>query len=213
MVDESIPTAAPPTNPDQPIASRPPGWITPIGVLATVFASLGLVFTALAVVVQHVMPGLFDPLSAVRGASDDPGIVAAFDRLSVANTVAYAIGLPLAVLHLVAGVGILRRRIWGVSMARLWSWTNIAFVALTTPVLAVSSTDAQMTLNAFMACASGGAPLHSGSFVIGWAIVFGILGVAIASAWPGFLLIWLGRKTIKRDVARHFEPRGEALPD
>ena len=101
-------------------ASRPSGLPPTMGVLAIVYASLGLLIRA---------PLLALTLAAVA----DPsawGLDRYTTGAALAEVFLNASGTALAVWLLVAGIGLTRRREWGRRGTVVWGWLMIATVAI-----------------------------------------------------------------------------------
>ncbi|MBI4579084.1 MAG: hypothetical protein HY718_05235 [Planctomycetes bacterium] len=99
----------------------------------------------------------------------------------------------MALLLLVGGVGLVGRRRWGASAAKVWAVLRMLFVLVG---LAVGW---QMQQASFSAMSSSGRMGGAEQVVMGLSLV---LGLVWAWALPVIMLIWLSRAKIKADIAR-----------
>jgi hypothetical protein len=117
---------APPTEPGA-VAETVPTWPPAIGVLAIVFGGLGLVSSA-------ATPAMFLIMSAVGGTSSSPA-------MTPIGWAVWAVSLPLAVWHIVAGILTVRRRRSGPSQLVWWAVAN-SLAAIIGSVLAIMNVTA-----------------------------------------------------------------------
>lgn len=191
------PSMTPPIPPTEPfgyvpIASRP-SWPKVIGIISIVLGSLGTLQGCSTALSPFFLPFAADFMRAMPPQAQNPGV----DSLTVAQkwlpwTVTQGLlSLAVAILLLVSGIGLLQRRPWGVSASRVWAVIKIllaAFVGVLTYYIVGDQVEA-------MRNAPNMPPMPQGFFAfIGiWSTVLGLL---LGWAYPVFMLIWLGRRTV-----------------
>jgi hypothetical protein len=180
--------AAPPTAPGQvPPLGTYSAWPTTIGVIAIVLGSLGTLQGIWGICAAFMFTGIVPAGFAMQSNPmlAHPGLMATSG----------AISLAIAVLLLITGVGMVRRRKWSVTAARVWAVSKVLYgivagalgwVLAQDQLAATSSSVVPPGLKGMM-----------GGFMAGGLI----LSVFWAAAFPVFLLVWLSRERIKREVA------------
>ncbi len=180
-----VPPHAPPTRPTAPVPAARSTWPMVIGVLMCVFGGVGLLQRVLGVVFTALMPVLpLPPEMTITG------------TLWTFTVVLSIIGLPLSVVHLMAGIQTIRRK----PSARRWVVIFFAYAVVLLPpsaVLQYMSTQHQMQ----QASQQGGSSPGMAAFGQGFALIIAILTVVVALLWPTFLLVWYSRATIREEIA------------
>ncbi|MFQ5491092.1 MAG: hypothetical protein ACE5GE_10250 [Phycisphaerae bacterium] len=129
-----------------------------------------------------------------------PGAEHAFDATERIKTWIVAgsiLGLLVAGLLLAGGVGLLRRRLWGVSCYRFWAVLKILLVAINLGVaIAMHAT----TVEILQSSSPQGSVIPPGlaSFMT---VIIPALTLIWGWALPVFMLIWLARTKIKAETA------------
>lgn len=164
---------APPVRPSGPISDATPRWPTVIGVLLIVFGGVGLLMRGFSLVASFAMQSV--PMFA--DALPPPHLWAWTIVLGI-------VGLPVSLLHLLAGVQTVRRRPSAYALA-------MGFVAYAVLVLIPGTIlQYQTTQWQFQQAAQQGQPMPpamtSGVFVLATML----LGVAFSLAWPTFVAVW-----------------------
>jgi len=176
---------APPTETAGPqLPELPSRWPTVFGVVAIVFAGLGIFFggNALLSILRYEPP----PNAAGQTPTVPPMVI-----------INVLLSIGLAVLLLISGIGLMKRRACAPKWLTRWAVVYIIyavvngilnFYAQRGPIAAMSSTTQPTGI-------PGGSPMTF--FVIAF-----VLGLVWACAFPVLLLIWFSRKSIKAEVAQ-----------
>jgi hypothetical protein len=172
------PAAAPPTTPEAlDLEQGRSSWPTVIGVIAVILAAGGIL-----IAVWRLLGPLITGASGAKAPPQELRHWASFSQ---------ALSVGLSVLLLVAGVELLRRHRWGVSLARAWSIAYMILLVVFSPLtykLALLEAAKQVQKT------SGMTPKVIAEFGIGTSICFGCVV-------PVFLLIWFSRRKIRSEVA------------
>jgi hypothetical protein len=197
------PGAAPPTARGELRLRQNESWPTTIGVISIVLGSLGILANLWGIAGIFVARA-FSTSSTQSGAG--PASVTHFPwstSMLVAHGVFAGVALCVSVWLLVAGIGLVRRKRWGVKATRGWAWARIA-----TAVVQVGLTywlqrvqfDAMQTQMA----SEGGPPPPAffGALGTTFAAVISVLTFAWAIAWPLVCLLWLRRPVIRAQYQR-----------
>ena len=178
-------SSAPPTQAPSPIlAVPPPNWPTVIGVIAIVWAAIGILGSVCGFVISAFMPA-FNQI-----APDAPPTF----EMTPLTAIMYVLGLAMAAVLMAVGVGLMKRRPWSVRLGRFWAVANIV-VVLFSVLVAYGNQKSQME-----AMSDGGPPMPTG-FMEGVAIGSVSCGLIFGWALPVFLLVWFARQKIKDHVA------------
>jgi hypothetical protein len=200
----ATPPATPPTAPGPlPVYTAPSKWPTVIGVIAIVFG----VFGALGGVWGALSPLFID---MVFGSTATPLPPQAAAQLEIQREWAgWTVGLSiagglLAVLLLIAGIGLTMRRAWCAGTARTWAWLKIAFAFVNTYVAYRVATET-MPLALKAAGGTATAPALPPAAVAAFTDVVAVISVVFGLAWglalPVFVLIWFGRSKIRAEMS------------
>jgi len=185
----------PPTLPDALAApKRKSTWPTIIGVIAIVFGILGILVYGVCGIVGQFFGGQF---MSMMNTPDADAQIAAMEQYKWLNVGVGLLQAILAVLLLVAGIAMTRRRANCRSMAMMWACAKILIVALGSAV-GFFAQQAQ-----FEAIAQQQATVPPGMQQMQGGML--IVGVAFGVAWgwalPIFMLIWLNRQKVRDEVA------------
>jgi hypothetical protein len=167
-------------------------WAKVIGIIAIVLGSLGILGGVYGVITPRLL-GFFESLMP-------PGQDGGFEALEqhAGWTVATSlVGMAVAALLLVGGIGLAKRRPWSLATCRVWSVLKIVLV------VANSAIAYRLVQTQFAAMGQGGLvamPMGAG-FGKTMAIIAVVMGPAWGWAFPVFLLIWLGRGKIKAETS------------
>jgi len=164
----------PPLDEYAPLPKRP-AWPTAIGVISVVLGSLGFICT---------------PIVMAAGARNTRGnqVYELFpDWYHSYTMAAFAVGLAIAVVLLLAGIYLLKRR----PAAKLLHVTYALIQVFTAVVNAI------LLVTTFLpSIRQSSAPEHlKTSIIIGW-----VIGIPIGLVYPVFLLIWFCRPKIVQQV-------------
>lgn len=180
----ALPPRAPPLRPSGPIPNATSSWPVWIGVCLCIFGGIGLLQRFFGVIFMAIMPWLpLPPESTITGTLWAVGLA-----LSI-------VGLPLAAVHLVAGIQTLRRR----PSARFWVVIFFVYaVLMLTPGAIYQYLSMQHQIQ--QAAQQGGTPPGIAAFGRGFALAMVVLAALVALIWPTFLLIWYSRPKIREEV-------------
>lgn len=178
------PAQAPPTRPTAELQGHRSSWPGVLGVLLCVFGGIGLlqrIFGVGFMALMHTLP--LPPEAKMDGMAYVYGLI-----LSV-------VGLPLAIVHLTAGIQTLRRK----PSARTWVVVFFAYAVLLAIPAAVYQYFA-MQQQMQQAAQQSGQPAMAvvGS---GFGLVMAIVGMLVSLLWPTFLLIWYSRPSIREEMS------------
>jgi hypothetical protein len=162
---------APPTEPGA-VAATIPTWPPAIGVLAIVFGGLGLVSSA-------ATPAMFLIMGAVGGTSSSPA-------MTPIGWAVWAVSLPLAAWHLVAGILTVRRRRSGPTQLVWWAVANSVAAIVGFALAGMNMT----------ATAPTGASAPPPGMEWMTLVTVGI-SLAFSLIWPVFLVVFLNRPARK----------------
>jgi hypothetical protein len=124
--DSGPPPAALPQSPPVP-AAPPPQQVKVLGILHLVFAGIGTVGVAIGVMMLLFKEAMFH---MQENAGELQAQQAQFSRAvmeatNVVNWYGYVANLLLAALLLVAGIGLLKRKLGGLRWSMIYAWTSI----------------------------------------------------------------------------------------
>lgn len=181
------------------VQTKPTQWPKVIGVIATVFGALGAVGGCFGGLMMMLMPAMHEALKEVVPAGQPTGLEG-LQELGPQMVVLSGVAVVIAGLLLIGGIGLMRRRAWAVPVCITWAVVKILFVVVNsyngmiiqTRQLEMMEQDPNMPLTGDIAGILGVMSMIFG-LLWGWAL-------------PIFLLIWLGRKTSRAEVARWKHP-------
>lgn len=179
---DAPPSVAPPTQPGVVPGYRS-SWPNVIGTLLCIFGGLGLLQRFAGTVMMAIMPALpMPPELQQTGTFWVMGLL-----LSI-------VGLPISIVHLVAGIQTLRRK----PSARKWVVIFVVYaVLLVIPSGIYQYLSFQQQMQQMQQSGQAAPPAMAGQ---GFSAIVMILTVVISLAWPGFLLFWYSRGAIRREV-------------
>ena len=163
-----------PPGPAEP--DKTPAWAIAIGVISIIYASLGLICTPVSLVSSRLMPS---------PAGFEEMLPPWFETYSIVSGL---VGMAVAVILLVAGIGLLRRRAGAVSLHVVYGWIAI-LMGIVGMVVIFAAFDFSRLPGPARAGAIGGAA-----------------GGIIGFAYPIFLLIWFSRAKIRQQAAAWQHP-------
>ena len=203
---EQAPGVTPPSDPAE-VPPPPSTWPTAIGVIAIVLGGVG----ALGGCVGAFLPLFMGMMQSIAPKGQVTGLEGMMDWVVWIVAVSIA-AMPIAVLLLVAGIGITKRRAWGPKVALVWAGLKMIFVI----VHSVASYLIQIPQFEAMQEAMANdpnMPAGMGAFLGSLMQAFGIFGVLIGVLWgwalPVFLFIWFARKKIRTETAGWAAPTGQ----
>ncbi|MCH7720868.1 MAG: hypothetical protein IH988_07740, partial [Planctomycetes bacterium] len=120
-------TMSPPIDPGVLGPSAPPpAWHKPIGIIAIVFGSLGMLGGGWGMVAPQVMA-----MMASKMPPEVAGQFEVMDDFAGWTIASSAAGLVVATALLVAGIGVGRQRRWGVTVTLVWAVGKMLLVVAT----------------------------------------------------------------------------------
>jgi hypothetical protein len=183
---DEVRLAAPPTQAGPLYRPQPgAGWPTVIGVIGIVFGAGALLMTVAGVAFSLMM----------RNAPNAPPMPQFSGRWLPWTIIMILITCGLAVLLLIAGIGIAKRLAWGPRIARVWAVFKILLVIASTIV----GFQTQQAAIAAMKQNTGPAPMLNFRVLMEIGICFGLLW---GWALPVFMLIWFARRSIKEQTSK-----------
>jgi hypothetical protein len=185
--------SAPPTEAiPWPVPERPSGWPTAIGVIAIVCGIGGIAVGLWAAVAPFFMRALLQNVPEQRSG------LAVMDEWWPVSVALAIVGVGLAVLLLIGGVGVLRRGAWAPRACNTWAVLKVLLVIANAAVAYVVQKQTLMAMQGQNARMPPGWRAISGSMP-GMTVCFALLW---GWALPIFLLIWPARGTIKEEIAQ-----------
>jgi len=179
-----IPPHAPPVRPTAPISHTRTSWPIWIGIFLCIFGGIGLLQRLFGTIFMAIMPLLpLPPEATVTG------------TLWVFGLALSIVGLPLSVVHLLAGIQTLRRR----PSARFW----VVFFFIYAVVMLVPNAVyqyASMQHQFQQTSQQGGSAAGMAAFGAGVSLAVIAISIVIALIWPSFLMIWYSRADIREEI-------------
>ena len=176
--------SAPPTS--GAVVRAPTTWPISFGVISIVLGAMGVLGGVIGAAVILLLPRLMP-----QGQATLPTISPQVMTYTIASS---AVGTLVAVLLIIAGVGLVRRRRWGVGAIRTWAIIKI--------VLAVVASGISLWLQSTMQTTpANGAASNSALPAVAHVtqIISLVLGLAWAMAWPIVCLVWLSRASVRAE--------------
>lgn len=152
---------------------RRPGWATAIGVISIVWASMTLLCNVVSQAREMEQPEWLDSLPQWMGTY---------------QAVSTVVGLLAAIILLVGGIQLLKRRRSGRTCCLLYSGINLVTTAIGVIILVI-----------WLLPAMREQMVPGGPYEI--ALIVGIsAGIAIPTGWPLFLIVWFNLPGIRRQM-------------
>jgi hypothetical protein len=168
----SPPPAVPPTEYEYVVQQNPTVWPKVIGIISIVFASLGIVCTPISLGMNAVNPASKKAMEMFPDWWHSYTLFTSF------------LGIAFAILLLVAGISLLRRRPSGRPLHLIYAGVTVIVTIVGTVVMV-------LMINTDSMPAAGRTGMMIGV----------VSGVFFGSAYPVFLLIWFLRPRIRDEVA------------
>lgn len=205
MTDEQQPAEAmSPVAAGAAPAPKPSGWPIAIGIVCVIFGALGSFGGCVMMSVNIFVNKLLAMLEGVSG--NTPGLdvqvaqIRTLAQYQMVGIVLAAVSLVLAVLLLVSGFGLLKRRPWSVRSAVTWAVLKLVY-SLPSTAYAFMINRAQFPAMEEAAANSPNAPPAGLYSLMGsMSATNVIIGMAWAWALPIFLLVWFYRRKIKEET-------------
>ncbi len=201
---EQAPSMTPPSDPGE---VPPSNWPTAIGVIAIVVGSVG----AMSGCLGAFSPLIFDLFQRIVPEGQVTGLEGMMDW-AVWMVAVSVVGMLVAVLLLVAGIGITKRRAWGPKAALVWAGLKMIFVVVNS-VIGYLVQIAQFEAMQEAIANDQNLPAGMGAFMGSLMQALGIFGLLIGVLWgwalPVFLFIWFSRKKIRTETAGWAAPTGQ----
>lgn len=189
MWETSPPAAVPPTERgDDAPRKRETAWPTVLAILSFVWGGLSLFFSGCAVAATPfyaAMAKMFEE----AGLEDEAADMQVMAEIWWWWVIQGLIGTALAILLIVAGVGLLKRMYRGVRRARIWSWLIVLQLFIMTPT------------NVYLTEYHGKDATDVDQFDVILAIGTMVFMAMFSLILPIFMLIWFARTRIKDEVS------------
>ncbi len=200
---EQAPSMPPLSDPAE-VPPSPSTWPTAIGVIAIVLGGLG----ALGGCVGAFSPLFMGMIQSIVPEGQVTGLEGMLDW-AVWLVAVSIVSMLIAVLLLVAGIGITKRRAWGPKVALVWAGLKMIFVIVHS-VAGYLIQIAQFEAMQEAMANDQNMPAGMGAFMGSLMQAFGIFGLLIGVLWgwalPVFLFIWFARKKIRTETATWAAP-------
>ncbi len=203
-------TAEPPMPPPTPmtpptdaeaIPPRKSTWPMVIGIIGTILGSMA----ALGGCFGLVSSLFLDQFMSLVPQGEAAEMTSALDGLKPALIISGALTMVLAIVLLIGGIGLLRRRAWGRSTCLTWAGLKMVLVVCNS-VLSYMVQQAQFQAMAEDPNMAGSMP----GFLPALMQAMGAVGLIFSLVWgwalPIFMLIWFSRRKIKAEVAQWGQP-------
>jgi len=182
---------------------RPSSWPMAVGVIAIVFGAFGVIAGCFGIVMLSFLPAFLEMIAEVAGDAQ-ASQMEALGEYRPMLMVLVGCGLLLSVMLVVGGLGLVRRRPYGVTWCLVWAVLKSIFV--------VANAGANYVMNqaqiAAMAEDPNIPPMPGGILE-----ALGALGAAFGLLWgwalPVFMVIWFMRKPIRAEVRDWAAPPDE----
>lgn len=186
---EPAQSATPPTEQGFFVPPKaPPVWPSAVGVVSIILGALGLLGNAWQVASVFLLKLALG--SAAAGNSQTQIMFQVQSDHAPLAIAAGLIGLVASALLITTGAGLCGRRRWGVKIAKIW-------IAVKVIAAAASAVQQALFFQAVSrALAAQGSSRSGAGFDLAWLCI----GLLIALAFPVFMLIWLGRDKVRRDI-------------
>ncbi len=195
---EQAPGVTPPSDPAE-VPPSPSTWPTAIGVIAIVLGGVGTLGGCV---------GAFSPLLMGMIQSIVPeGKVTVLEGMmdwAVWLVAVSIVSMLIAVLLLVAGIGVIKRRAWGPKVALVWAGLKMIFVivhSVASYLIQIAQFEAMQVAIANDQNMSAGMGTFMGSMMQALGIFGVLIGVLWGWALPVFLFVWFARKKIRTETA------------
>ena len=110
-----------------PASATKSSWPTVLGVISIILGGLGLLIYACGTI-QSV--GFMAMAGGTGGEQPPPGVPVLSMGFSIWSGVNNVLLLVLGIMLLVGGIGLLSRKVWAVSLLRLWAWVRIVLLVI-----------------------------------------------------------------------------------
>lgn len=190
--EQGMPPQTPTAYPYAPLP-RPSSWPTVIGVISIVWGSFGLLGGCCSVGMTIFWEPYVEFISSIVPPNQQQQQQEMLEQFGPDNPlmmVLMIISLALAILLIVSGIRVTRRRVSGVRLSKTYAYLYI-------PVVIASGL---LTLSLQTSMSTGPSPI-SEEFEAAITVASALAGVLFGCAWPVFLLIWFSRSSIKEETA------------
>lgn len=199
MSDDPNPYAAGATSPEIPsIPSRPPAQIRVLAILHLVFGGIGLIGTAFGLVMQ-----VFSKSILAGSGEAGPEVKMQQAMAAAGQTHQYlsaGFSVLLAILLLVAGVGLLKNKLTGLKVSNVYAWISIASkvalgVLFFTHVLPALNTAIEGMLGSAAKADQGVLSIAKMTMVVS-----GVVTPLVSCIYPILVLVLLNRESVRKHL-------------
>jgi hypothetical protein len=184
--------ASPPIEPMDLVDPVESKWPTGVGVTSIVFGGLGLLCYGCQSLSTAAQPFLLGAIPEDQRPPAPQGVQLVF------QVVQLCLAWVLSVWLLVGGIGLVRRRAWARGHLVAWSFAKIVLTLVST-VVGLLFLDALVQQINDQMSAQGPSPF---TFTRGMMIGIMVVSLVWFFVWPVFLILWLGRASVKDEVER-----------
>lgn len=203
-------TAEPPMPPPTPmtpptdagaIPPRRSTWPMVIGIIATILGSLAALGGCFG-----IGSSLFlDQFMSLVPQGEDAEMTSAMQGLKPAMIISASLTMVVAIVLLIGGIGLLRRRAWGRRTCMTWAGLKMVLVVCNS-VLSYIFQQAQFQAMVEDPNMAGNMPGFLPALMQAMGAVGLVFGLIWGWALPIFMLIWFSRRKIKAEVAQWGRP-------
>ena len=200
------PQMPPPTpmTPPTDFHPKPSSWPMVIGVIAIVFGSLAALGGCMGLG-WPLVAGLFTSVMPEEQAEMMDATTALMPLMMVSS----GLGMPVAIVLLIGGIGLTKRKAGSPKTCKIWAGLKMLLVVYSS-IVAYLVQQAQMEAMQRMLeedpNASAAMPGFFGTFMAIIAPLTLVFGILWGWALPIFMLIWFSRRKIKAEIAQWGQP-------
>lgn len=169
---------APPTQPGALGIRREASWPKTLGVVCLVIGALGTVTNAL---------GILSVLFAGKFVGSDPALAAHLEKWKGVSAASAGVGVLLAVMLAVVGIGMMSRRRWAAQAGAWWAVAKLIHIVVGGLLTVVVTRDQLAGAGQAMA--------------VGMAITSAAIGALISAVLPVIVLVMLRREASREEIA------------
>jgi hypothetical protein len=174
-------------------------WPVPIGIIAIVFGVSGALLSLYSAFAPWLMSGMSSWTMHTPNTTTDFDPFAAMRHWAISVAVVHGSGVLIAAMLLWGGIGLLMRRAWSATLLLCWAIIRIP-MAFAVTVVATGMQQEQMAAMTAQSGLGGPGGAAAGAFMSGFVWLGAIILIAWYCALPTFMIIWLTRPGVRRDV-------------
>lgn len=200
-MDEHSEIQASPVMPPPMPPGNPPAQIKVLGILHCVIAGLGLLMVVVGLITQGFNESIFEMQQRAGGFQEAQARISG-RLMEVTRSItwlSYGISILLAALLVLAGIGLLRERRWGLSWSNRYAWCSIGLkVVLLLVSLLLVVPKMNQELSAFE---SQPAQLKMFADIMKVSMIAGLVLTPVLSCiYPVLVLVLLNRGNVRKSL-------------